>query len=110
MKGRDHLDAAVALMEAHDHGAIVIVDDGGKPAGTVRIGRARGGQGFVSEHADPLPGVISAQSDLRSAVSVMCTHGFHWLACVDGDGEYRVYLTQCGISQRLGAPQANCQR
>ena len=107
VKGQDLLDRAVALMEAHDHGTIVIVDDAGKPAGMLRIERAHKGHGFVSEHADPLPGLIGVRSDLRSAVSTMFTHGVQWLACVDEAGIYRGYITHRSITQHLGVPQAS---
>ena len=33
----------------------------------------------------------------------MFTHDVTWLACVDGDGFYKGYVTQRGITQRLGA-------
>jgi osmoprotectant transport system ATP-binding protein len=58
---------------------------------------------LVGEHVEPLPGVINVAHDLRSAVSLMFTHGVTWLACVDDDGFYQGYVTQRGITQLLGA-------
>lgn len=102
---RDALDKALQLMLVHDHHAIVVVDPAGKPSSMVRLERARDGHGFVSEHADALPGVINVGDDLRNAVSAMFTHGVQWLACVDNDGIFRGYITQKGITQRLGGAQ-----
>ena len=38
--------------------------------------------------------MINIDDDLRTAVSLMFTHGVTWLACVDDDGFYKGYVTQ----------------
>ena len=50
-----------------------------------------------------MPGVISINDDLRTAVSMMFTHDVTWLACVDDDGFYKGYVTQRGITSALGS-------
>lgn len=99
----DGLDKAVALMRAHGHISIVMVGPRGRARGMIRLDQAEDRKGLVGEHVEPLPGVINVASDLRSAVSVMFTHGVTWLACVDDDGFYKGYVTQRGITQLLGA-------
>ena len=64
---------------------------------------ARAKKGTVGEHQEPLPGIVNVDDDLRTAVSMMFTHGVTWLACVDDDGFYRGYVTQRGITRLLGA-------
>jgi len=61
----------------------------------------------VGEHHERLPGVVHVSDDLRMAVSLMFTHDVTWLACVDGDGLYKGYITQRGITPLLGATYRN---
>jgi osmoprotectant transport system ATP-binding protein len=103
VRGEDTLDTAVKLMEEHGHISIVMVGPRGRARGMVRLDEAQGKRGLVSEHVEPLPGVINVKDDLRNAVSMMFSHGATWLACVDDDGFYRGYVTQRGITQLLGA-------
>jgi osmoprotectant transport system ATP-binding protein len=101
--GEDTLETAVARMHEHGHISIVMVGPRGRARGMVRLDQARGKKGLVSEHVEPLPGVIDVGDDLRNAVSMMFSHGATWLACVDEEGFYRGYVTQRGITQLLGS-------
>jgi osmoprotectant transport system ATP-binding protein len=104
VRAEDTLDTAVRLMEEHGHISIVMVGPRGRARGVVRLDAARNRKGSVADHQEPLPGVVSVDDDLRTAVSLMFTHGVTWLACVDEDGFYKGYVTQRGITQALGAP------
>jgi osmoprotectant transport system ATP-binding protein len=101
--GEDTLEIAVARMREHGHISIVMVGPRGRARGMIRLDEAQDRKGYVSEHVQPLPGVIHVEDDLRNAVSMMFSHGATWLACVDDDGFYRGYVTQRGITQLLGA-------
>jgi len=101
--GEDTLETAVARMREHGHISIVMVGPRGRARGMIRLDEAQGRKGAVSEHVEPLPGVIHIDDDLRNAVSMMFSHGANWLACVDNDGFYKGYVTQRGITQLLGA-------
>ena len=57
----------------------------------------------MSEHVEPLPGVVNIKEDLRTAVSLMFTHGVTWLACVDDDGFYKA-TSPSAASPRCSAP------
>jgi len=101
--GEDTLESAVARMQEHGHISIVMVGPRGRARGMIRLDEAQGKRGLVSEHVEPLPGVINIKDDLRVAVSMMFSHGATWLACVDDDGFYKGYVTQRGITQLLGS-------
>lgn len=99
----DTMETAVKKMEEYGHISIVVVSPHGRASGVVRLEIARGARGIVGEHMEPLPGLINTSKDLRTAVSQMFTHGITWLACVDDEGFYKGYITQRGITQRLGS-------
>jgi osmoprotectant transport system ATP-binding protein len=103
VRGEDSLDTAVARMEENGHVSIVMVGPRGRARGMIRLEGAREKRGLVSEHVEPLPGVVNVNDDLRNAVSMMFSHGATWLACVDDDGFYKGYVTQRGITRLLGA-------
>jgi osmoprotectant transport system ATP-binding protein len=105
--GEDTLETAFARMREHGHISIVMVGPRGRARGMIRIDEAQNKKGLVSEHAEPLPGVINVREDLRNAVSMMFSHGATWLACVDDDGFYKGYVTQRGITQLLGTTSRN---
>ncbi|MFL5196142.1 MAG: ABC transporter ATP-binding protein [Microvirga sp.] len=101
VRGEDTLDTAVKLMEEHGHISIVMVGPRGRARGVVRLDAAQGKRGLVAENHEPLPGMVDVNEDLRTAVSLMFTHGVTWLACIDDDGFYKGYITQRGITQML---------
>jgi osmoprotectant transport system ATP-binding protein len=101
--GEDPLETAVGRMQEHGHISIVMVGPRGRARGMIRLDQARDKKGLVSEHVEPLPGVINIKDDLRNAVSMMFSHGATWLACIDDEGFYKGYVTQRGITQLLGA-------
>jgi len=103
VRAEDTLETAVHLMEAHGHVSIVMVGPRGRARGIVRIDAVQGKKGTVGEHHEQLPGVVNVRDDLRTAVSMMFTHGATWLACVDDDGFYKGYITQRSVTQLLGA-------
>jgi osmoprotectant transport system ATP-binding protein len=103
VRAEDTLETAAQLMEKHAHISIVMVGPRGRARGVVRLESARGRNGVVGEHQEPLPGVVNVKADLRTAVALMFTHGVTWLACVDDDGFYKGYVTQRGITQALGS-------
>jgi osmoprotectant transport system ATP-binding protein len=103
VRAEDALDTAVRLMDEHGHSSIVMVGPRGRARGVVRADTVREKKGTVSEHQEPLPGVVNVRDDLRTAVSLMFTHGTTWLACVDDEGFYKGYITQRGMTQMLGA-------
>jgi osmoprotectant transport system ATP-binding protein len=102
VRGEDTLATAAALMERHGHGAVVMVGPKGRARGCVTRDMAQGREGTVGDNHEPLPGTVRTDEDLRAAVSQMFAHGVDWLACIDGDGFYRGYLTQRGITRLLG--------
>jgi len=110
VRAEDTLEDAVKSMEEHGHVSIVMVGPRGRARGVIRIEAARGRQGTVGEHQEALPGVVNVRDDLRSAVSLMFTHGVTWLACVDDDGFYKGYVTQRSITQLLGATYRDAGR
>jgi osmoprotectant transport system ATP-binding protein len=103
VRAEDTLDTALRLMEEHGHYAVVMVGPRGRARGLVRIEVARDKKGTVAEHQEPLPGIVNVDDDLRTAVSLMFTHGVTWLACVDDDGFYKGYVSQRSITNALGA-------
>jgi len=102
----DNLSKAAALMRELDHEFIVLVDGNGHPDGYVRHGLAQTNRGSVAEHYTRLPATVKVGEDLRTAVSLMFTHDVSWLACVDGEGRFRGYVTQRGITHLLGKTYA----
>ena len=56
----------------------------------------------AGEEERPRPATVNVTADLRTAVSVMFTHGVSWLPCVDEDGAARGHITQHAITARLG--------
>jgi len=100
---QDAVETAVALMESHGHISVVMVGPHGRARGFVRLEALRGKKGVVGDHVEKLPSVIDVDDNLRNAVSRMFTNDQSWLACVDGDGMYRGYITQRGITHLLGA-------
>jgi osmoprotectant transport system ATP-binding protein len=103
VSAEDTLDRAVALMEEHGHGSIVMVGPRGRARGMVRLEAARIRKGTVGENYEKLPGIVNVSDDLRKAVARMFEHDVTWLACVDADGFYKGYVTQRGITHLLGA-------
>ena len=103
VRAEDALETAARLMDEHGHVSIVMVGPRGRARGVVRLDAARDKKGTVAEHQEQLPGVVNVKDDLRTAVSMMFTHGVTWLACVDDDGFYKGYVTQRSITHALGA-------
>ncbi len=54
------------------------------------------------EEERPHPATVNVTADLRTAVSLMFTHGVSWLPCVDEDGPARGHITQHAITAQLG--------
>ena len=104
VRAEDTLDTALKLMEEHGHTSIVMVGPRGRARGLVRLEVAREKKGTVEEHQEPLPGLVNVDDDLRTAVSMIFTHGVTWLACIDDDGFYKGYVSQRSITHALGAP------
>jgi len=98
----DDLGRAHALMREHKADSVVVVNAAGSPSGWLHEEDASGRTGSVSTKARPLPAVIAAETDLRTAVALMFTHGVTWLACVDKDGRFIGQVTQAGIMRRMG--------
>ena len=103
VRAEDTLETALKLMEEHGHTSIVMVGPRGRARGLVRLEVARDRRGTVAEHQEPLPGVVNVDDDLRTAVSIIFTHGVTWLACIDDDGFYKGYVSQRSITHLLGA-------
>ncbi len=97
----DTLERAASLMEEHGHSAIVMVGPRGRPRGWVGLRIAQGARGRVAEHYESLPTTTGLSEDLRTAVSTMFRYDVSWLACVDGDGLVKGYVTLRGITQLL---------
>ncbi|MEZ0171851.1 ATP-binding cassette domain-containing protein [Microvirga sp. TS319] len=98
----DDLGRAHALMREHKTDSIVVLTAAGSPSGWLHEEDASGRTGPVSSKTRELPGVIDAEADLRTAVSLMFMHGVTWLACVDKEGRFVGQVTQAGIMRRLG--------
>jgi osmoprotectant transport system ATP-binding protein len=98
----DDLGRAHAIMREHRSDSIVVLNAADTPSGWLHEEDASGRMGLVSSRARPLPAVIPADADLRSAVSLMFTYGMTWLACVDRDGRFIGQVTQASIMCRLG--------
>ena len=56
----------------------------------------------VGEAERPHSASVNVTADLRTAVSLMFTHGVSWLPCIDEDGTARGHITQHAITERLG--------
>lgn len=97
----DDLGRAHALMREHRSDCIVVLSAAGTPSGWLHEEDASGRMGPVSSRARPLPALVAADADLRTAVSLMFTHGMTWLACVDQDGRFIGQITQASIMCRL---------
>jgi osmoprotectant transport system ATP-binding protein len=93
---------AVGLMEEHDRDVVVVVGERGRPRGFVELERVKGKHGTVGEYQLGLPASVHVDEDLRNAVSLMFAHDVTWLACVDGDGRFKGYVTQSSITHLLG--------
>jgi osmoprotectant transport system ATP-binding protein len=102
VSGDEPVEQAVALMNAHGHEFIVVVDSDDRPHGYVDLEALRDRAGPVGEHRVLLPATIRVEDDLRAAVSMMFMHDVRWLACVDRDGAFAGFITQPGITRMLG--------
>ena len=56
----------------------------------------------AGEAEQPQLAAVDLAADLRTAVSLMFTHGVSWLPCVDEGGTTRGHITQRAITERLG--------
>jgi osmoprotectant transport system ATP-binding protein len=98
----DPLATAAALMDEHGLSSIIMVGPNGRARGYVDVDTARAGNGKVGEIHATLPTTVNIDEDLRTAVSTMFKYDVTWLACVDGDGTYKGYVTLPGITHLLG--------
>ncbi|HVF65960.1 MAG TPA: ABC transporter ATP-binding protein [Casimicrobiaceae bacterium] len=97
----DRLDRAVALMNEHGLEFVVVVDARDQPQGYVSLAQASGKSGSVGEYTTRLPATVTAEDDLRTAVSMMFMHDVRWLPAVNTEGAYAGYLTQSRIKRLL---------
>jgi osmoprotectant transport system ATP-binding protein len=98
----DTLERAKGLILDSGQRAVVMTDRRGRPKGYIDLNQAESGIGKVAESYSPLVGTVRLSDDLRTAVSQMFTYNVDWLAVVDGEGRFRGYVTQHGITQLLG--------
>jgi osmoprotectant transport system ATP-binding protein len=101
VRADDTLDRAVAMMEENGHRSIVMVGPRGRARGYVELAAARAAKGKVGENHETLPTTVTPDENLRTAVSTMFRHDVTWLACVDGDGMFKGYVTLRGITRML---------
>jgi osmoprotectant transport system ATP-binding protein len=99
----DHsLEHATAIMKDHGGEFAIVIDDAGRPhAWLAAEGSHRDGTTVAARSAD-LPGTVTVDDDLRTAVSLMFRHAVSWLAVVDKAGRFRGCITQDGITRLLG--------
>jgi osmoprotectant transport system ATP-binding protein len=102
VRADDPIGQAIKLMEERGHITIVMVGPRGRARGFLRRADLDGRSGTCGECQTALPAVVRIDEDLRAAVSKMFTHDVTWLACVDGDGFYKGYITQRDITHLLG--------
>jgi len=101
VRAEDSLEKAVALMEQHGHQSVVMVGPRGRARGYVELATIRSLKGSVGENYEALPTTIRPDENLRTAVSTMFRHDMSWLACVDGDGMFKGYVTLRGVRSLL---------
>ncbi len=99
----DELGLASRLMQERGHQNIVVVDDIGKPVGSLHLNDIIDQPGLVGDHKASLPIVIGLQEDLRSAVSSMFRHDTSWLVVTGENGEFVGNITQRGVTHHLGS-------
>lgn len=95
-----HTDDAVAdalnLLPKRAHGAVVVVDDGGRPVGTVDEARCTGVDRFarLADVLDPDPVVLPLETPPRAVFEVL--HGAQVALGLDADGRLAGLLTPLG--------------
>ncbi len=102
VRAEDSLERAAGLMEEHGLENIIMVGPRGRARGVVYLSVAREKQGSCGDNRSGLKAMARLDDDLRTAVSLMFTYDLTWLPVVDGDGFYKGYLTQSGITHLLG--------
>jgi len=97
----DGLDKALGLARERNM-EVVVVNEQRQPVGFVPVGVVGETNGSLAEHVQPITIRVTADSDLRTAVSEMFAHDMTWLPVVDGDGRFYGCITQSGITHLLG--------
>ncbi len=93
---------AQALLAADRHAAVLVLDAESRVLGVVSD--IRSGGGTCGEHAEPLPHGVQGKADLRSAITLMFSHGVTTLPCLDEEGRLRGALTYRSIVRSLSTP------
>jgi osmoprotectant transport system ATP-binding protein len=96
------LDRAGAAMAERGHDFAVVLDLDERPQGWLPAGALDRGTGTVAEHSVALAATVSADDDLRTAVSLMFRHAVSWLVVTDTEGRFQGCITQRGITHLLG--------
>jgi len=94
----DSVANARAIMDQAGRAHAVVVDAANRPMGLLTDRQLDGEPGrLCRDAANPLPEPVTADRDLRTAVSSMFTHDVDWMPVVDADGCFAGVVTQDGI-------------
>jgi len=98
VRADDSVANARAIMDQAGRAHAVVVDAANRPMGLLTDRQLDGEPGrLCRDAANPLPEPVTADRDLRTAVSSMFTHDVDWMPVVDADGCFAGVVTQDGI-------------
>ena len=97
------LSHAFTVMDEGDNRHLTVLDDSNKPLGFVARRAARGAQGACGDRLTPFQATVSADDNLRVALSKMYQFGTSWMPVLDSDGTYIGEITQDSIADYLGS-------
>jgi osmoprotectant transport system ATP-binding protein len=99
----DHsLEHATAIMKDRGGEFAIVLDHAGRPHAWLPADGSHRGGDTVAARSSGLPGTVTVEDDLRTAVSLMFRHAVSWLAVVDAEGRFQGCITQDGITRLLG--------
>ncbi|SDF50976.1 osmoprotectant transport system ATP-binding protein [Limimonas halophila] len=101
VRADDTVANARAIMEQAGAEHIVVLDDSNRPMGLIEHVHAGDGATVCRDAARPLPEPVTADRDLRTAVSSMFTYDVDWMPVVDPDGGFVGIVTQDSIRNTL---------
>ncbi|MEH6444326.1 MAG: ABC transporter ATP-binding protein [Oceanospirillaceae bacterium] len=110
VKRDDDLQHALKIMHERDYIAVTLVDEFGRPIGTINRDLAGSKRGRCGDHFYGLRAIANVNDDLRSVASSMFSNDTTWMPCVDDDGVFRGEISQRGVTHYLGATYRRQER
>jgi osmoprotectant transport system ATP-binding protein len=110
VKRTDDLQHALKIMRDRDYIAVTLVDELGRPIGTINRDLAESKRGQCGDHFYGLRAIANVNDDLRSVASSMFSNDTTWMPCVDDAGVFRGEISQRGVTHYLGATYRNQDR